>query len=644
MDPRWPAWLQVVRANLPARPQIVLSGNVRDVYRVPRAGAAAFANDVIEALWWLLESEGYDGMVVYDSLSGLTPYPKDAAWTGRVARAFGVEPADFAIPGADSITRWMRFTTLGRAPDVPCEPLQLALVVDYASRLVPNLEDLEQKQHDQFHAAEQLANATPTQFEYRPARLAGDVVCHFNPIIWIVNRERDLPIWFVADNPRIASQVIPMPMARERREHAETFTDFHGLDPSSLAKTVGRLVDLTDGLPLLALRAIRQIAQNTGQPLGSEHNVREAVRLYKLGIADNPWAQEEVRRKLADAEVQLQERLKGQDRPIRETLDRLKRSALGLSGAHAGASSKRPRAVLMLAGPTGVGKTELARAVSYNLFGTDECIRFDMSEFSAEHTDQRLVGAPPGYVGYDAGGELTNAVRARPFSVLLFDEIEKAHPRILDKFLQILEDGRLTDSHGVTTYFSECVILFTTNKGVYGSVPVTDERGQPVLDALGRPVTQRERLIRRGMSEQEMSRNVTAEIERYFREDLGRPEIMNRIGPDNVIVFNPITEEVAALILEMMLKRVQESVRRSCDVDLTWSPAVTEQLLERCRADLEEYGGRGIGNNVEIALVNPLARVLFDRPGGSVHVDRIVDTGLRVELVLGQPPPAVDRR
>ena len=115
-----------------------------------------------------------------------------------------------------------------------------------------------------------------------------------------------------------------------------------------------------------------------------------------------------------------------------------------------------------------MGKTELAKTVTSLLFNDESSyIRFDMSEFSAEHADQRLIGAPPGYVGYDAGGELTNAIREKPFSVVLFDEIEKAHPRILDKFLQVLDDGVLTSGRGERVYFSEALILFTSNLGIY---------------------------------------------------------------------------------------------------------------------------------------------------------------------------------
>jgi ATP-dependent Clp protease ATP-binding subunit ClpA len=158
----------------------------------------------------------------------------------------------------------------------------------------------------------------------------------------------------------------------------------------------------------------------------------------------------------------------------------LRRCFYNLSGAQFSRYSNRPKGVLFFAGPTGVGKTELAKTITEFIFGSEHnYIRFDMSEFSQEHADQRLVGAPPGYVGYEVGGELTNAIRQRPFSVVLFDEIEKAHPKILDIFLQILDDGRLTSGRGETAYFSESLIIFTSNLGIYEITP-TGEKIQRV--------------------------------------------------------------------------------------------------------------------------------------------------------------------
>jgi ATP-dependent Clp protease ATP-binding subunit ClpA len=218
-----------------------------------------------------------------------------------------------------------------------------------------------------------------------------------------------------------------------------------------------------------------------------------------------------------------------------------------------------------------------------------------MSEFAEEHSSARLLGAPPGYVGFDAGGELTNAVREKPFSVVLFDEIEKAHPRILDKFLQILEDGRLTDGRGDTAYFSETVLVFTSNLGIY----VEDANGQRVQN------------VRPGDDYQVVEQKVRDAISDYFKFRLSRPKLLNRIG-DNIVVFNFITPDVAERIFDGMLYNVARRLQEENKLRLTMPVVVRNQLLERCTRDLGN-GGRGIGNQLESAFINPLARALFDQ-------------------------------
>jgi ATP-dependent Clp protease ATP-binding subunit ClpA len=218
-----------------------------------------------------------------------------------------------------------------------------------------------------------------------------------------------------------------------------------------------------------------------------------------------------------------------------------------------------------------------------------------MSEFSAEHSDQRLIGAPPGYVGYDVGGELTNAIREKPFSVVLFDEIEKAHPRILDKFLQILDDGVLTSGRGERVYFSEAFLVFTSNLGIYR----LDPNGERIPNVAAEDAFAT------------VERKVRSEIERHFKVVLNRPELLNRIG-DNILVFDFIRPEIADEIFAAMVDGVLTDIVSSQDIRIAIDAAPRAQLRTLCLTDLSN-GGRGIRNKVETHLVNPLARALFDQ-------------------------------
>jgi ATP-dependent Clp protease ATP-binding subunit ClpA len=306
-------------------------------------------------------------------------------------------------------------------------------------------------------------------------------------------------------------------------------------------------------------------------------------------------------------------RIKGQTHAVTKMLDIVKRAVIGLTGEQG--KLGRPRGVAFLAGPTGTGKTELAKTITELLFGDESAyIRFDMSEFSAEHSDQRLIGAPPGYVGYDTGGELTNAIREKPFSVVLFDEIEKAHPRILDKFLQVLDDGVLTSGRGERVYFSEAFLIFTSNLGIYRR----DASGERVANT-----TQDDAF-------EIVEHKVSSEIDRYFKLELGRPEILNRIG-ENIIVFDFIRPDVADQIFSMMVDAILGRVEQATGRLVQLSDAVLMRLREICLNDLSD-GGRGIRNQLEAHLVNPLARLLFDHPGeGSLLIGAVtLEHGLTV--------------
>lgn len=290
----------------------------------------------------------------------------------------------------------------------------------------------------------------------------------------------------------------------------------------------------------------------------------------------------------------INERVKGQKNAIVKATDIIKRAVYNLSGSQYSKFSQRPKGVLFFAGPTGVGKTELAKAVTQLLFGSENSyIRFDMSEFSHEHSDQRLVGAPPGYVGYDLGGELTNAIKQNPFSVILFDEIEKAHPKILDIFLQILDDGRLTSGRGETVYFSESLIIFTSNLGIYEVSPQGEKRER----------------VNANMSLGDIEKSLKGAIEDYFKYKIGRPEILNRIG-ENIVVFDFIRKDISREIFNKMFANVLHKLVDSYKIDVEISDNIKEIIFEACCSDTS-MGGRGIGNKLEEVFVNPISRELF---------------------------------
>jgi ATP-dependent Clp protease ATP-binding subunit ClpB len=363
------------------------------------------------------------------------------------------------------------------------------------------------------------------------------------------------------------------------------------------------------GMSLDGMSGVTQLARQTKIDF---EELPQAVATYRLGVVENPWREGLLRLRIKECQSDLGKRVKGQPQAVARSLDTLKRAVMGMSGSHTGNPTSRPRGVLFFAGPTGVGKTELAKAMAQLVYGDEGALlRFDMSEFAEAHTADRLIGAPPGYVGYDAGGQLTNAVRSQPFRVILFDEIDKAHPLVLDKFLQILEDGRLTDGHGETTYFSESILIFTSNLGVQETDPRTGET---------------KNLIEPGTPYQEVEKAVHTAIGHHFKTKLKRPELLNRIG-DNIIVFDFIGSQAAEAIFVAQMENVATLIEREHDLSIEVPSHLVEKLRQKCTRDTT-FGGRGIGNQLEAYFVNPLARTLFDNdfaPGSALVVVSLND-------------------
>jgi ATP-dependent Clp protease ATP-binding subunit ClpB len=332
--------------------------------------------------------------------------------------------------------------------------------------------------------------------------------------------------------------------------------------------------------------------------------LREVVTDEDIALVVSKWTgvpvtklKESEQLKLLKMEDNLHERVIGQHQAIVAVSDAIRRARAGLQDPN------RPIGSFIFLGPTGVGKTELAKALAEFLFDDEQnIVRIDMSEYMEKHTVARLIGAPPGYVGYDEGGQLTEAVRRRPYSVVLLDEIEKAHPDVFNVLLQVLDDGRLTDSKGRTVDFKNTVLIMTSN---VGSRLIMENQG----------------------NRQKMESEVMAELRRTFK-----PEFLNRI--DDIIIFDALRREDMDKILQVQLKRVRRLLTdRQLSLDVT--PAALHAIAEAGFDPL--FGARPLKRAIQQYLLNPMSKSIVSggyMPGDTIRVD-VEDGDITFERVPG---------
>ena len=578
-----PKWAREIERFLPIKPQFLLCGNVHDVFPAEISHCIVTLN-LTDYLCEMLKNKGYALIVLYEPLIGFTLLHGEQSFFNQLTGENITENTPFpaSLERAAEIAAAMTESGNGHT----------ALLLRFASRM----KDLCEKDTDPFfYRLFRLSlNATPKII--RSDVSSDEVILPlFNPIFWIMDKENDLPPWYVLDNPRVRVLPVPRPDNAIRSCLVEAVSPkiagFHDLDERSRQTNLNLFKDQTTGLLAGEIAAIAQMAHRERLSFGQ---IGDAIRRYKLGIQENMWEKLDGE-KIATAESFLNSRVMGQTTAIRHAADILKRSRFNLSGAQFSRYSQRPKGILFLAGPTGVGKTELAKAITELVFASPtHYIRFDMSEFGHEHADQRLIGSPPGYVGYDVGGELTNAIKQNPFSIVLFDEVEKAHPKILDVFLQILDDGRLTSGRGETVYFSESIIVFTSNLGMFEKLPDGTKK----------------QCITPDMPYSEIKERIDGAIEDFFKFQINRPEILNRIGK-NIAVFDFIREETAEKIMEKMMGNLLFRLKDSHNIRLKFTGDAYRQLTGLVCSDLS-MGGRGIGSNLESFFMNPLSRKLCE--------------------------------
>ena len=357
--------------------------------------------------------------------------------------------------------------------------------------------------------------------------------------------------------------------------------------------------------------------ESADQPQIGEDEIADIVSMW-TGIPVFKLTEAESQ-KLIRMEDELHKRVVGQDEAIVAVSKSIRRARAGIK------DPKRPTGSFIFLGPSGVGKTELARTLAEFLFGDEDAmIQVDMSEFMEKHSVSRLVGSPPGYIGYDEGGQLTEAVRRKPYSVLLLDEIEKAHPDVFNILLQILEEGKLTDAQGRKVDFRNTIVIMTSNIGA-ASISKNQSLGFSIGDDSG-------------LSYEDMKERVMSELKKVFR-----PELLNRI--DEVIVFHKLTKEEIKVIVDLLMKRLRDQMgEHAADISLT--EEAKELLVEKGYDPT--MGARPLRRAIQRYIEDPLADFVLGReitPGSTILVDKKRDSDDEVEITIipGAPPEDMDK-
>lgn len=591
-------WQENLKRLLNQKEVLILHGNVRDTAYIKRDGTLVpgltdlireigrelkYQREIFWGVFFDHEGKGYSPMW---SLERIEPMKEGSEEDSeREIKTTGSQERDVVV-----LTRWLK----DEVKDVSQKTI---FVINYIDKITPY--------------SQRGAYPKDTALLITLIQKIIENIAENNRLIMIALQDTMLPLEYYTNSPRVAVMEIPLPDKNERKIYF-----FKHLSTLNLPRDQTDLLsNITDGLYARDLENIlRDVIKEKPQLSElSQTILRKIVNRYRIGTEEDPWAGLPLSGEkglLDSVRGWFQKRIIGQEHAIEEVVRAIKKARAGVTGLVSGQESK-PRAVFFFAGPTGAGKTFLAKRLAEYLFDTQEAfLRFDMSEFKEEHTVSKLIGAPPGYVGYEKGGMLTNGVKSHPFSVLLFDEAEKAHPKIMDIFLQILDDGRLTDSRGQTVFFTESVIIFTSNIGTRTST------------AGGQPIDEKQRLekiLAESVEPDEKDKDKKAKrirkhfvraVREFFMYEISRPELLNRIG-SHIVAFNYIDRSNDQLaIINSKLEEISINFRdkfANIGYRLNFSKEVGDYFLKKHGQHIKEFGGRGLVNAMDDEVGHLLA-------------------------------------
>ena len=552
-----PIWQKTIQDLIKTERILNISGFTHDIYlSFDRSGYSTFA----EYLQDLLKSEGYNEYLFFNPCTG-----------------FGDNPANFKTApysrgGSFGKTRCISILADRVEKELSDTEQKKAIVVLDASFLCTSNAHLTNEEHDAWVKIRSvLSNCSPK-----------------NRLIMVFESDSDIPRALDPCSGLSKGLIVSRPDQTQRKQFL-AFTLPHLNDEEQ-----EYIADISSDLGLKKLTDIlAELHQINTRP--DKLMISKAIKKYIYGYSDNPW-QRLSKEKIFQLDSNLKKHIKGQSEAIEMMVEKIKAACTGTVNILEGYSA--PKGIACLAGPTGVGKTELAKQVTKLVMGDqDLLIRIDANEYAEEHQTQRLIGSPPGYVGYEQGGQLTNAVNERPFSFVLIDEIEKAHPRFWDFLLQVLQDGRLTDGRGNLCMFSNAFLVFTTNLGAREASTCEDPS--------------------------EARNTIYNAIEQYF-VSINRTEIFGRLRP-HIIPFNNVTDSVASEIVEKHLKTICENYLSEQRVEVQFSEAVIEKL-KLAAGKASKYGGRDIKNEVNQIIFDQLTEIHLDndiQEGSVIHISDI---------------------